>query len=377
MDIDTTRRDDSAVLSVAGAVDIDSSPGLRAALAVEARGRVRRVVVDLSRVTRMDSSGAATLVLGLRETSAYGGALSLRGVPDAVLRVLRLTETAGLFPGLPAAGGEGATQGNGGEAVIEARGLTKAFDGRPVLRGVDVTLRRGQILVVMGRSGSGKTTCLRILMGQERADAGEVRLFGEDLRALRRNGLARVRRRFGVVFQSGALLSSLSVHENVALPLRELTDLSEDVVSLMVKMRLQKVGLRDAAALHPDQLSGGMRKRVGIARALVMDPEVLFYDEPTAGLDPVMTSVINRLIVDISRTLSVAAVVVTHDMESAFRVADRMIMLFEGRVIAEGTPAEVRASEDPILRQFVEGDQHGPISECASDRPFAEDLLGG
>jgi phospholipid/cholesterol/gamma-HCH transport system ATP-binding protein len=229
----------------------------------------------------------------------------------------------------------------------------------------------------MGRSGSGKTTCLRILMGQEKADRGRVILFGKDLAGLSRSGLEGIRRRFGVVFQSGALLNSLTVRENVALPLEELTGLAPEVVSTMVKLKLDKVGLRDFTDYLPDQLSGGMKKRVGIARALVMDPEVLFYDEPTAGLDPVMTAVINQLIREIAETMDVASVVVTHDMESAFKVADRMIMLYEGRIVAEGTPDEVRASRDPILRQFVDGDQHGPIPFRTASRGLAEDLLEG
>jgi phospholipid/cholesterol/gamma-HCH transport system ATP-binding protein len=260
--------------------------------------------------------------------------------------------------------------------VIEAEELAKSYQGRVVLSDVSFTVDSGETLVIMGRSGSGKTTCLRILMGQVLPDRGRVALFGRDLAGLSRRELAGVRRRFGVVFQSGALLNSLSVKENVALPLRELTALDREVVSLMVKLRLEKVGLRDYADYMPDELSGGMKKRVGIARALIMDPEILFYDEPTAGLDPVMTAVINQLIMDIAKGLGVASVVVTHDMESAFRVADRMIMLFEGRVVAEGTPEEVRRSRDPILRQFVDGDHEGPVSYTGSSTSLSDDLLG-
>jgi phospholipid/cholesterol/gamma-HCH transport system ATP-binding protein len=241
---------------------------------------------------------------------------------------------------------------------------------------VSFTVRKGETLVIMGGSGSGKTTCLRILMGQETSNHGRVELFGQDIAKISPKEMAGIRRRFGVVFQSGALLASLSVGENVALPLRELTKLDEEVISIMVKLRLEQVGLRDFGHLMPSQLSGGMKKRVSIARALILDPEILFYDEPTSGLDPVMTAIISGLIRELAESLGVASVVVTHDMKSAFDVADRMIMLYRGRVVVEGTPEEIAASDDPLVRQFVDGEADGPIPLRRASVDLVDDLLG-
>jgi phospholipid/cholesterol/gamma-HCH transport system ATP-binding protein len=236
-------------------------------------------------------------------------------------------------------------------------------------------VKKGETLVIMGGSGSGKTTCLRILMGQERPNRGQVLLFGHDIARMRRKEMAGIRRRFGVVFQSGALLDSLSVGENVALPLRELTELDDEVIGILVKMRLDQVGLRDSEDLQPSQLSGGMRKRVSIARALSLDPEILFYDEPTSGLDPVMTAVITRLIRELSDALGVASVVVTHDMKSAFEVADKVVMLYRGEIVAAGTPEEIEQSEDEVVRQFVLGQAEGPIPVGRAAVGLVEDLL--
>jgi len=263
-----------------------------------------------------------------------------------------------------------------GQEVIRVDGVSKSFDGREVLKDISFSVKKGETLVILGGSGSGKTTSLRILMGQERPDRGEVELFGKDLFSLRKKDLAEVRRRFGVVFQSGALLNSLTVGENLALPLRELTRLEESVIEIMVKLKLEQVGLREFEGLMPSQLSGGMKKRVSIARALALDPEILFYDEPTSGLDPVMTAIISQLIVEIRKTLGVASVVVTHDMASAYEVADRLILLDRGRIVAEGTPDEIRRSEDPLVHQFVHGEAEGPLSMGGSTVDFTEDLLG-
>jgi phospholipid/cholesterol/gamma-HCH transport system ATP-binding protein len=262
-----------------------------------------------------------------------------------------------------------------GTEVIRAENLAKSYRKREVLTDISFSVRTGKTLVIMGGSGSGKTTCLRIVMGQEKPDRGCVRLFGTDIHAIRGDALAAVRRRYGVVFQSGALLNSLSVGENVALPMRELTKLDDEVISIMVKLRLDQVGLRDFEHLRPSQLSGGMKKRVAIARALALDPEILFYDEPTAGLDPVMTAVITQLIRELSEALGVASVVVTHDMKSAFEVADHMIMLYRGQVVAEGPPETLRTTEDPLVRQFVDGDAEGPIPLRRASVGLVEDLL--
>jgi len=262
-----------------------------------------------------------------------------------------------------------------GTEVVRAENLAKSFRKREVLSDISFAVRTGETLVIMGGSGSGKTTCLRILMGQEAPNRGSVHLFGTDIYRTSPKKLAAIRRRYGVVFQSGALLNSLSVGENVALPMRELTKLDDEVIAIMVKLRLDQVGLRDFEHLRPSQLSGGMKKRVAIARALALDPEILFYDEPTSGLDPVMTAVITQLMRELSVVLGVASVVVTHDMKSAFEVADRMIMLYRGEVVAEGTPDEIRRTDDPLVRQFVDGDAEGPIPLRRAAVGLAEDLL--
>ncbi len=263
-----------------------------------------------------------------------------------------------------------------GAEILRAEGIRKSYDGHRVLSGIDLSLRKGETLVIMGRSGSGKTTCLRILMGQERPDEGSVHLFGRPVGRIPAKEMNALRRRFGVVFQSGALLNSLTVADNVALPLRELTKLDEKVIRIIVKMKLDQVGLLGFEHLMPAQLSGGMKQRVGIARALALDPELLFYDEPTSGLDPVMTAVITKLIRDISR-LGVGSVVVTHDMKSALAVADRLVMLYMGEIVAEGTPDEIRATQDPLVRQFVDGRAEGPIPLQTARVDLLEDLLGG
>ncbi|MHC4859297.1 MAG: ABC transporter ATP-binding protein [Planctomycetota bacterium] len=249
-----------------------------------------------------------------------------------------------------------------GEELVLAQGVAKYFGARMVLEDVNLSVCRGETLVIMGCSGAGKTTMLRILMGQERPDRGRVLLFGRNLYKLDRAQLETVRRRFGVVFQSGALLNSLTVAENVALPLRELTKLPKREIRKIVHRKLREVGLARSGKLMPSQISGGMRKRVGIARALVRDPELILYDEPTAGLDPVMTAAMTQKIRTIRDNRGVASVVVTHDMASAFEVGDRMVMLHDGRVLAQGTPDEIRASHDPAVRQFVDGESDGPIT---------------
>lgn len=239
--------------------------------------------------------------------------------------------------------------------VIEVAGLTKSFDGRTVLDGIDLTVRRGETLVIMGASGCGKSTLLRTLIGAHRPDSGSVSLFHRDLWSLNSRELDDVRKRFGILFQSGALFSSMTVGENVALPLQEHTDLTAEMIGLMVKVKLELVGLREAEHKLPSEISGGMAKRAGLARAIALDPELLFYDEPTSGLDPIMTSVIDSLIMDLARTMNVTSVVVTHDLKSAFRVADRMVVLNEGKIVAEGKPHEIRASSNPFVQKFVGG----------------------
>jgi len=241
------------------------------------------------------------------------------------------------------------------QVVVQTRDLVKRFGDKLVLKGINLTVRRGETLVIMGTSGCGKSTLLRCLLGAHRPEEGAVELFGKEIWQLSNKDMDGVRKRFGILFQSGALFSSMTVGENVALPLREHTDLSQDMIDLMVKVKLELVGLREAEDLLPSQISGGMAKRAGLARAIALDPELLFYDEPTSGLDPIMTGIIDGLIMDLARTMNVTSIVVTHDLKSAFRVADRMVVLNEGRVVAEGMPHEIRGHPDPFVRRFIQG----------------------
>lgn len=259
--------------------------------------------------------------------------------------------------------------------MIRVRGITKEYDGRSVLNGVDFTAERGKITYLFGTSGGGKSTLLKILIGALKPDRGEV-LFGDtDIVRLSGRQLDPIRRKMGMLFQHGALLNSLTVGENIALPMREHTNLDDNIIAIMVKMKLELVGLRDFEGIYPGQLSGGMRKRVAFARALALDPEVVFFDEPTSGLDPIVASVITKLISDLNRLLGITCVIVTHAVEEAMRIADKIIILYRGKVLAEGTPQEIRASDNALVQQFITGSPDGPISFHASSRDFREDLL--
>ncbi|MBM4087373.1 MAG: ATP-binding cassette domain-containing protein, partial [Planctomycetes bacterium] len=207
-------------------------------------------------------------------------------------------------------------------------------------------------------------------------EAGSICVFGKEITTMSEAELNEVRKKFGILFQSGALYNSMTVGENVALPMREHTELDDNIISIMVKMKLELVGLRDFDHLKPAQLSGGMQKRVGLARAIALDPEILFYDEPTTGLDPITAGVINQLIVDLSDKLGVTSLVVTHDMNSAFMVADKMMMLYEGKVVQQGTPDEIRNTSNPLVKQFISGAPDGPIPLRRSSKEYALDLVG-
>jgi len=248
-------------------------------------------------------------------------------------------------------------------AVLE--GVHKAFDGGPpVLAGLDLEVRRRETLVIIGRSGTGKSVMLKHIVGLLQPDRGRVRVFGTDLARVRAKEMLAIRLKIGYLFQSGALLNWLRVDENVALPLIEhRRGLRRAEVDSKVKEKLQLVEMESAAAKYPDEISGGMKKRAGLARAIVLEPEMILYDEPTSGLDPVMASTINDLVIQTREALGVAQVVVTHDMESAFRIADRIAMLYEGRIIAGGTPEEFRRSSDPVVQQFITGSSQGPITD--------------
>ncbi len=245
--------------------------------------------------------------------------------------------------------------------MIKIQDLHKKLGDRVILNGMNLDIERGETMVIIGRSGSGKSVTLKHMVGLLTADSGMVMVDGVDVSRLDASGLFELRKKFGVLFQSGALINWLSVYDNVALPLREHTRLRPDEIDRIVNEKLGLLDMAEHADKMPSDLSGGMKKRAALARAIVLAPEILLYDEPTSGLDPIMAARINELIVDVKRKLAVTSIVVTHDMDSAYKVADRIAMLYEGRIIQVGTPDEIRSSRDPVVRQFVEGNAEGPI----------------
>jgi phospholipid/cholesterol/gamma-HCH transport system ATP-binding protein len=240
--------------------------------------------------------------------------------------------------------------------MIKVQGLRKSFHGQPVLRGVDLEVPDGSITVIIGRSGGGKSVFLKHLIGLLRPDSGRIEVGGVDLAALRGRALDEVRKRYGVVFQGGALFDSMSCRENIAFPLREKTRLSRADIAARVDTALERVGLAGIGAKYPEEVSGGMRKRVAIARALVTEPEIVFFDEPTTGLDPVLVNTIHRLIQDLHRRSRFTAVMVSHEIPEIFELADRVGMLHEGRIVEIGPPAAIQASANPIVQQFIRGE---------------------
>jgi phospholipid/cholesterol/gamma-HCH transport system ATP-binding protein len=248
-----------------------------------------------------------------------------------------------------------------GSPIVEIRDLGYAVGGRPIFSGLDMDIARGGITAVMGPSGTGKTTLLKIITGQLAADAGKIVVAGQDMRTASQRDLYRLRRRMGMLFQNGALLTDISVFENVAFPLREHTDLPERLIRQLVLTKLQAVGLRGAAELMPAELSGGMSRRVALARAIVMDPELLIYDEPFVGLDPISLGMILRLVRHLNDALGITSILVSHDVKEISSVADAMFLLSGGKVVAHGTPAELEADRSDIVRQFVGGLPDGPV----------------
>jgi len=242
------------------------------------------------------------------------------------------------------------------------RDVHYAVGGREIFSGVDLTVRRGRITAIMGPSGAGKTTLLRLITAQVFAERGQVLLFGQDLATLSGAEIYALRKRTGMLFQNGALLTDINVFDNVAFPVREHTDLPEALIRLLVLTKLQAVGLRGAAELMPAELSGGMARRVALARAIVMDPEVLIYDEPFVGLDPISLGVILRLIKQMNQALGITSIVVSHDVQELATLADDSYLLSGGRIAASGTPAQLRDSDSPAVRQFMTGSEEGPVA---------------
>src|SRR3954451_3606114 len=263
------------------------------------------------------------------------------------------------------------------EAAIQVLDVVKKYGDRVVLDKIRLDVFKGETLVILGGSGSGKSTLLRLMIGNVKPDGGDIVSLGKSIAKMTAEELAVYRKNIGVLFQSGALFNSMSVADNVGLPLREHTDLPEETIEIMVKIKLELVGLREHADKMPAELSGGMKKRAGLARAISLDPKILFYDEPSAGLDPVTSAEIDQLIIDLNQKLQVTSVVVTHEMDSAFRIAHRMVLLDRGKFIVSGTPDEMRDSTDPLVRQFVHGLIDGPLTERRRADGYETDLLEG
>ncbi len=272
--------------------------------------------------------------------------------------------------------------------VIEIRNLVRRFGAQTVLDGINLDIAEGETMVIMGGSGCGKSTLLRHLIGSLQPSEGSIKIFGEEIATVGEAGLDSVRKKFGILFQSGALFNSMSIADNIALPLREHTTLDSHIIEIQVMIKLELVGLREHANKFPSQISGGMKKRAGLARALALDPRILFYDEPSAGLDPVTSAEIDQLMLDLTRKLGVTSVVVTHEMDSAFTIADRMTMLDKGRALMIDTRAAFDAlrktsledcaklpEKDRLIRQFLRGDAQGPLTERKAATNYAEDLL--
>jgi phospholipid/cholesterol/gamma-HCH transport system ATP-binding protein len=245
--------------------------------------------------------------------------------------------------------------------LLELQDVRLAFQREEVLRGVDLRLNPRERLIVLGQSGGGKSTLLRLILGILQPSRGSLRFKGREITRMGRRRLNRMRQRMGMVFQNSALISSLNVRDNLALPLEELTDMSPQEIDEVVMHKLGLVGMEEARDKMPAELSGGMRKRIALARGIILDPELILYDEPSAGLDPVTSSLIDQLIISLSEKIGATSIIVTHEMESAFRVATRMAMLYEGKIIADDNPEAFKHHPDPVVAQFISGDTHGPL----------------
>ncbi len=268
-------------------------------------------------------------------------------------------------------------QSSASPPLVELRNVTFGYGDRTILRDVSLTIPRGKVTALMGASGGGKTTVLRLIGGQARALAGQVLLDGQDVGAMSQAQLYAARRRMGMLFQFGALFTDMTVFENVAFPLREHTQLSDAMVRDIVLMKLQAVGLRGARDLMPSQISGGMARRVALARAMALDPEFIMYDEPFAGLDPISLGTSAQLIRELNDALGLTSIIVSHDLEETFKLADQVIILGPGVVAAQGTPDEVRASSDPLVHQFVNALAQGPVPFHVQGPSIDEDFGSG
>ncbi len=258
--------------------------------------------------------------------------------------------------------------------LVDIHDLHFAYNERPILSGLNMQFKRGQVIAVMGGSGSGKTTVLRLIGGQLRAQSGSVMVDGHEVGGLAQPALYQLRRRMGMLFQHGALFTDLSVFDNVAFPLREHTTLPESMIHDLVLLKLHAVGLSNAAALKPSEVSGGMARRVALARAIALDPQLIMYDEPFAGLDPISMGVIANLIRTLNDALGSTSILVSHDVHESFLIADYVYFLSKGRIVAHGTPQQMRESDDPFVHQFVNAEADGPVPFQYPGRSIGEQL---
>jgi phospholipid/cholesterol/gamma-HCH transport system ATP-binding protein len=263
------------------------------------------------------------------------------------------------------------------DSLVRIRDLSFSYDERPVLDGINMEIPRGKVVAIMGGSGCGKTTLLRVIGGQLKPTRGEVCVDGQNVERMAHDELYSMRRRMGMLFQFGALFTDLSVFDNVAFPLREHSDLPEELIRDMTLMKLNAVGLRGAYAQMPGALSGGMARRVALARAIALDPMLIMYDEPFTGLDPISLGVIGQLIRKLNDALGATSIMVTHDIHESLQIVDYIYFMSAGRVVAQGTPDEIRASTDPFVHQFVNAEADGPVPFHYPAPPYAEELLRG
>ncbi|MDD4908309.1 MAG: ABC transporter ATP-binding protein [Candidatus Omnitrophica bacterium] len=261
------------------------------------------------------------------------------------------------------------------EIIVSLKNVSKVFQDVKVIDNISLDILRGETFVIMGCSGSGKSTLLRLMTGILKPDEGSIFINGKDIAKISEDELGEVKKSFGMSFQYSALLDSLTVEENISLPLVEHTKLAPDIIRIIVKMKLSLVGLRGFEDYYPSQISGGMRKRVGLARAIALDPDIVFYDEPTSGLDPVVGGVTDKLIKDLSQKLLITSVVVTHDMQSVFHIADKVAMVHKGKLVETGTTEQIKISANPYIQQFINGRPEGPIDFFKEDIAI-EEILG-
>jgi len=261
------------------------------------------------------------------------------------------------------------------DPLVQIRDLNFSYDSRSILSGINITIPRGKVVAIMGPSGCGKTTTLRLIGGQLRPTAGEVRVDGEVVHELDSDGLYQMRRRMGMLFQFGALFTDMSVYDNVAFLMREHTDLPEELIHDLVLMKLHAVGLRGARNLMPSELSGGMARRVALARAVALDPMLIMYDEPFAGLDPISLSIVGALIRTLNDALGASSIVVTHDVHESLKIVDYVYFVSGGKIVAEGTAEEMQNSKAPYVHQFVWGEADGPVPFQYPARPYGEEMM--